>query len=174
MVRTARRRLVELPADDPWLSLVSRAARDHLDLLGQPSGARTRQQAAVKVPLSTGEGPGTSTEHVWLGEVELGEDVVRGVLLNRPVEPAGRGVDPGSRLVVPRARVEDWILGLDGVAVGGFTVQLSRLHLGRLARRRHDRAWGLVFPPPGLVRLRPGDEAGALVDLPLPGARSPW
>lgn len=171
MVRTARRRLVQLPAGDPWLSVVSRAARDHLDLVGQPPGARTRQQAAVKVPLATGEGPDTTTEHVWLGEVELGEDAVQGVLLNHPVEPAGRGVGPGSRLVVPRACVEDWIQGLDGVAVGGFTVQLSRLHLGRLARRRHDRAWGLVFPPPGLVRLRPGNGANALVDLPLPGDR---
>lgn len=156
----------QLPAEDPWLAAASVAARTHLHLVAQPLVDAPRP-AAVKIAVH-GEGTaGPVTEHVWLGEVAWGEDTVDGVVLNRPIEL--RAVQPGDPLRVERAAVEDWILGAGGVALGGFTVQVVRSGLGLLARRRHDRAWGLRFPPPHQVRLRPGDEADALVDLPLPG-----
>ena len=155
-----------LPAEDPWLAAASAAARAHLHLLAQPL-VDTPTTAAVKIAVH-GEGTaGPVTEHVWLGEVALEDHAVHGVLLNRPVEL--RAVRPGARLRAEPAAVEDWILGVGGVALGGFTVQVVRSGLGRLARGRHDRAWGLRFPPPHRVRLRPGDRADALVDLPLPG-----
>lgn len=165
-----------MPSDDPRLWVAAEAARlylDHFRLLA-PHG----EPAAVKVPL-TGDvlvladvdapaEPVQVTEQVWLADVEVGEASVSGRLLNRPVELDGA---PGMQVDVPIDEVADWIVGIGGRATGGFSVQVVRASLGRWARRRHDRAWGLRFPRPDQVCTYAGPEGEMVVPLPRPDAR---
>lgn len=119
--------------------------------------------AAVKAPFFD-ERPrkkGSSqpeAEQMWLDEIDFDGVEVSGVLINSPNWI--KSVEEGDSVQCPLEGITDWLYAIDGIAYGGFTVNLIRSRMGRRELREHDEAWGLDFGDPSSVRIVPvfGDD----------------
>lgn len=98
-------------------------------------------------------------EHMWVKDVEFDGTEVRGMLLNQP--NTMRTLQQGQSVAVAFEDVEDWLYAMDGVAYGGFTVDVIRKNMSPEDREQHDQAWGLDFGPVGEIRMTPFDDDDA-------------
>jgi uncharacterized protein YegJ (DUF2314 family) len=158
-----RQRAVFAPGDLPALVAASDRARDTFGYCWREL-TWDRRRAVAQVDLACVKVAAPEGEHPWLGELDFDGRTISGVLLNDPT--SGSGFAVGDRREVGLDQVEDWLYATFGQAYGGHTVQVLRGRMGRLARWRHDRAWGLDFPAPDEVRLAPADDGE-------PGAEHP-
>lgn len=90
-------------------------------------------------------------EHMWVGKIDFDGDSVSGVLLNSAQWISG--LREGDRVTRPLADIKDWLCAADGVAYGGFTIDVLRSRMPPEECASHDKAWGLDFGEVGHVRL---------------------
>ncbi len=127
------------------------------------------QMAAVKLTFTEEVRPGllgglrgkkkakqTLVEHMWIEDVRFDGTTVSGTLLNDPHDL--RSVRAGDAVSAGMDRLADWMYVIDGVAYGGFTVDVIRQGMSDEERAQHDDAWGLDFGEPGEVELTPFDD----------------
>ncbi|WP_345464629.1 DUF2314 domain-containing protein [Nocardioides marinquilinus] len=156
-----------MPHDDPAIEVASRRARETFGYFWREVWWERRRivggldLAAVKAAFVEGD----AVEHLWVVDVDFDGLTVTGTVVNEPLDLTG--VRPGDRVDVELDEVEDWLFAVDGLAHGGFTIAAIRAGLGRLARRRHDRAWGLRFPDEVLLVHGQSADPARLDDHPL-------
>ncbi len=92
---------------------------------------------AVKVAVPHAGGH----EHLWLGDLVLGRDSLRGTVQNASVYVPG--LTMGRRLVAPRSAVTDWMFVEAGVLRGAFTTRVLLRRMPADERRRLLAAMGV-------------------------------
>ena len=112
--------------------------------------------AMIKLPFTDGprsdENP--EFEHMWCGEVDFDGEFLTGRLINAPNWL--NSVREGDSVRSPLSHLSDWMMAVDGVAYGGYTVNLMRSEMGSRERKAHDQAWGLDFGDPNEIRVEIG------------------
>lgn len=116
--------------------------------------------AIVKAPFTDdaprpGNGDAPEVEHMWVGDIDFDGESVSGVLGNDPNWLTS--VKDGDAVRIPLDRISDWMYVKNGVAYGGFTVNLLRSRMDPGERGEHDEAWGLDFGDPQQVRMEASD-----------------
>jgi uncharacterized protein YegJ (DUF2314 family) len=143
---------VVAPAESPELAAATKAARTTFRYFWRELTWEQRcedtelEMAGVKVVLADGD----EVERAWLEFRDFDGREVCGALVTEPALVTS--VSPGDLVHVAPAEIEDWLLVVSGTVYGAFTIQALRAQLGRRERRRHDRAWGIAFGEPGVVR----------------------
>ena len=108
--------------------------------------------AMIKLPFT--DGPRTDGnseyEYMWVSEVDFDGETLSGQLINAPNWLTS--VKEGDAVRAPFSHLADWMMTVDGVAYGGFTVNAMRARMGSRERKQHDEAWGLDFGDPADIR----------------------
>lgn len=121
-------------AEDPEMNAAMRQARatltDFEKRLAQPPP--TQQHLGLKGRFEEGE----HVEHMWIGEIEVTSEGYRGVLGNHPVHI--QSIDVGSKVLVTREQVSDWMAIDDGKLVGGYTLRVQRARMSPEERAEFD------------------------------------
>jgi uncharacterized protein YegJ (DUF2314 family) len=99
--------------------------------------------AAVKAPFNDPGAPEDNTEHMWLNQVSFDGDTIHATLLNQPNRL--QSVNEGDEVSLKLDGIEDWLVGAQGKAYGGFTIHEMRKGMNKTARAEHDAAWGFDF-----------------------------
>lgn len=109
--------------------------------------------AMIKAPFTDGPRTDGNAEHeqMWVGDVNFDGITLSGTLLNAPHWLTS--VHEGDEVNIPFSDMTDWLFSHDGVAYGGFTVNVIRASMNAHERKEHDTAWGLDFGKPSEVRL---------------------
>ena len=107
----------------------------------------------VKLPFT--DGPRTDGrseyEHMWIGELDFDGETLSGQLLNSPNWLTS--VQEGVAVQAPFAHLRDWMMTVDAMVYGGFTVNAMRAKMSDRERKEHDEAWGLDFGDPAAIRV---------------------
>lgn len=107
----------------------------------------------VKLPFTDGpridENP--EFEHMWVDDIEFDGSTLTGRLINAPNWI--RSVKEGDPVSAPFSQLGDWMMTVDGVVYGAYSVNLMRTRMGRREREQHDAAWGLDFGDPTQIRV---------------------
>jgi uncharacterized protein YegJ (DUF2314 family) len=85
---------------------------------------------------------GRNVEHIWLINLRTAGGQISGEINNAPERI--KTVSLGQRVVVPRARVSDWLIVANGRYRGGFTVRVLRSRMPRAEQRQLDQEMGLT------------------------------
>lgn len=99
--------------------------------------------AALKAAFNDPGAHEDSTEHMWLNDIAFDGDIVRATLINQPNRL--RSVKQGDQVTLKFDEIEDWLVGSQGKAYGGFTIHEIRNGMSKAARAEHDAAWGFDF-----------------------------
>lgn len=114
--------------------------------------------AAVKLSFATdGSDDVPGSEAMWIGEVNFDGAMVTGSLLNTPQWVTSHS--EGDQISRPLDEISDWLYSRDGLAYGGFTVDVLRADMAEPARDAHDEAWGMQFGATGTVDIIPPSNA---------------
>ncbi len=109
--------------------------------------------STVKLPFTDGPRTDGNPEHeyMWASEVDFDGETLSGQLLNAPNWLTS--VREGDSVRVPFSHLADWMMTVDGVAYGAFTVNVMRARMSSRERKEHDQAWGLDFGDPAESRV---------------------
>lgn len=87
---------------------------------------------------------GSTVEHIWLGDVVMEEDrTLYGTISNHPVNL--KNVSMGSKVLVERKDISDWMIIEAGRLIGGYTLRAYREGLEMAAREDFDQSLGIVI-----------------------------
>ena len=103
--------------------------------LAAPQPRDERFSVKVAVPHAGGH------EHLWLGDLVLGRDSLRGTVQNASVYVPG--LTMGRRLAAPRVAVTDWMFVEAGVLRGAYTTRVLLRRMPADERRRLLAAMGV-------------------------------
>ena len=149
----ARGDVYDVPQDDPAMAAAIERARATL-----PAFHRYLEQVAggeVDAKLKAVFQQGGAVEHMWISNVTFDGRVYRGVLESRPMELTN--VAQGDAVVIPPARVTDWIVVVeDGIMLGNFTTMELRRRMSASERARLDRAMGFRILADSAIIAVPG------------------
>lgn len=79
-------------------------------------------------------------EHMWIADVTFKGGVYHGRLASRPM--AETELEPGDAVTIRPDEVTDWMVVVDDLMLGGFTVVEIRNRMGPEQRRAFDRQSG--------------------------------
>jgi uncharacterized protein YegJ (DUF2314 family) len=77
-------------------------------------------------------------EHMWVNEVRVDGDLIKGKLGNDPENL--KGLHAGMACGFPRSRVSDWMYIDDGRLVGGTSIRLLRNRMSATERKEFDQS----------------------------------
>lgn len=152
--------------DDPEMQRAYEQARDSFRYFWREIAWDRRRivpaldLAIIKAPFTDdaprpGSGDEPQVEHMWVGDIDFDGESVSGVLGNDPNWLTS--VKDGDGVRIPLDRISDWMYVTEGVAYGGFTINLLRSRMDLAERQEHDAAWGLDFGDPLKVRMDTSD-----------------
>jgi uncharacterized protein YegJ (DUF2314 family) len=107
----------------------------------------------------------TRMEHVWIENIEFDGETISGTLVNEPIVVSH--LRKGDRVSEKLFCIDDWMYAQNGIAYGGYTVQVLRQQMSFHERDQHDDAWGLKFAEPDVVHLMPREQDQSLRALEL-------
>lgn len=123
--------------DDAEMNAAMQEARNGLDRfieqLRSPKPGQTH--FSLKARFDAGNGKG---EHIWLSEVAYQDDAFTGKIGNVP--KSFKNLSLGDAVVVPRARVSDWMFVEGGRLIGGATIRVARSRKSPADREAFDRS----------------------------------
>ncbi len=94
----------------------------------------------VKVVFDEGE----QREHLWVADLGLGGDKLRGVIANEPNLPSLKFTQ---KVEFEPRYISDWMYIEDGYLVGGYTTRVIRDRMTPEARAEHDARAPYKFRP---------------------------
>ncbi|MGD9368675.1 MAG: DUF2314 domain-containing protein [Desulfobacteraceae bacterium] len=104
--------------------------------------------AMIKLPFT--DGPRSvgkpEFEHMWCDEIDFDGENLTGRLINTPNWL--NSVKEGDSVQALFSHLTDWMMTVDGVAYGGYTVNMMPAGMSPQERKAHDQAWGLNFGDP--------------------------
>jgi len=144
--------------EDPQMKRAYEAAQRSFKLFWREVSWERRRivpgldMAMIKLPFTDGprSDGNAEFEHMWCDEVDFDGEILTGILINAPNWLTS--VKEGDPVRAPFCHLADWMLTADGVAYGGYTVNLMRAGMGAKERTAHDEAWGLDFGDPDQIR----------------------
>ena len=126
--------------------------------------------AYIKAPFSDGEqgvpvSGKVEVEQMWIDEIDFDGEIVSGVLLNTPNWL--KTIKAGDSVQVPLGHISDWMYAIHGEVYGAYTVNLMRSRMNPRERKEHDRAWGLKFGAPNIIRVVPSAQMPEMREHPM-------
>lgn len=119
-VARAEDKVINFAEDDAEMNAAIQKARDSLPLFWQVF--RDRPAEVTYFSLKVGISDGTTTEHFWTSDIELGEGVISAVIDNDPVMV--KTVARGQRIAISEPDISDWMFVRNGKIVGGETLRV--------------------------------------------------
>jgi len=87
---------------------------------------------------------GETVEHIWLGDVVMEKDgTLYGTISNHPVNL--KNLSMGSKVLVERKDISDWMIIEAGRLIGGYTLRAYRAGLEMAEREDFDQSLGILI-----------------------------
>lgn len=133
--------VLNAPHDEAMEAAIARA-RETLPVFHEYLGpsAAGEVNALLKARFEFGD----EIEHMWISEVSFKGGVYHGRLASTPI--AKTDLAPGDPVVIGRDEVTDWLVFVDEVMVGGFTVVELRNRMDPAQRKEFDAAQDYRVP----------------------------
>lgn len=92
-----------------------------------------------------------NSEHMWLSDIDFNGIDIKGVLLNSPNWITN--FKKGDSVTIKLNEITDWMYDFDDEIYGAYTVNLMRKRMTSKDRKAHDKAWGLKFGDPEIIKI---------------------
>jgi uncharacterized protein YegJ (DUF2314 family) len=117
----SRDQVVYLKSEDPGMAAAVAKARATLGDFKTALDERKpgRERYAVKVGFAYGN---DDREHIWVRDPEFSGDVVKGRIMNEPVDVTN--LKFGQSVTAPAVDISDWMYVESGVLRGGYTMRV--------------------------------------------------
>ena len=90
------------------------------------------------------DGDPSSGEHIWLYDIDLSDNQVRGKIGNEPLDAVYLSID--EEVIIGMDDISDWmVVDEDGRVYGGYTVRVLRNRMTEEERLQFDEETGFIF-----------------------------